>query len=422
MNDIATLSDEVDRFIHANSSEFVSFRRQLHAQPELSHQEFQTTEVLAERLEQLGFEVSVREEETGLVADFIPHDFDPEADPTVAVRSDIDALPIDEQNDTPYTSEKEGIMHACGHDVHMAMVTGTGASLRELREELPGRLRLIFQHAEEVVPGGASDMISFGAMDGVDAVIGLHCDPELEVGNIGLKEGPFTAAFDKFHFKIVGKGGHGARPHHCVDPILVATNLASSLYQIPDRHFDARDPIIISIGSITAGDTPNVIPDEAEIKGTVRTLSQEHRDEVDSLLNKIAGGVCMTHGASYDLDLVRGAPAVVNDPDVIGTLQAAARDIPELEEPIHEIPKASMGGEDFSYYLQRAPGAMFRLGTASPSPHPKHMLHSSRFDVDERSIGIGIRILSRACLKLMRDLKERERLDSNLGLETVEQQ
>ncbi|MFW5967358.1 MAG: M20 metallopeptidase family protein, partial [Persicimonas sp.] len=227
---------QIDRFLKQNNSELIALRRELHAHPELSHQEYETTTRLVERLEECGFEVHVREEGTGFYADLTPADFDPESDPTVAIRSDLDALPIRELNDVPYASENEGVMHACGHDVHMTSVTGAGIALQEVRDNLTGRLRLLFQHAEEVSPGGAVDMVSFGAVDEVDAILGLHCDPELDVGKIGIRRGHLTAAFDRFHIRIIGKSGHGARPHHCVDPVRVATQLANSLYQLPGQY------------------------------------------------------------------------------------------------------------------------------------------------------------------------------------------
>jgi amidohydrolase len=393
----------LDDVIESKTTDLVSLRRELHANPELSHEEFETTRLLKERLEDLGFEVHVREEGTGLYADLTSEGFDPKTDPTVAIRSDIDALPIRELNDIPYCSQREGVMHACGHDVHMTTVTGAGMAIRDIKDQLDGRLRLLFQHAEEVSPGGAVDMVSFGAIQGVDAVLGLHCDPELEVGNIGLKKGHLTAAFDRFNIKVMGKSGHGARPHHCVDPIFVATQIANAIYQAPARYFDSRDPVVMTIGSFHSGDTPNVIPEVAEFEGTVRTLTQENRQQVEPLLQKLAGGICMSHGANYELEIENGAPSVINDGhmvDVIGDVTA------ELygETAVHQIPKPSMGGEDFAYYLRHVPGAMFRLGTAGPGPRARHFLHSAKFNIDERAIAIGTRVLARSAMVLMQQL------------------
>jgi amidohydrolase len=394
---------QVDQIIKERSSELISLRRELHSHPELSHKEYETTSMLAATLEDIGFEVEVREEGTGFYADLVPDDYDPEVDPTVAIRTDIDALPIRELNEVPYVSQSEGVMHACGHDVHMTTATGAGIAMHEIREHLNGRLRLLYQHAEEVSPGGAVEMVSFGALDGVDAILALHCDPELEVGRVGLRRGHLTAAFDRFHIKVVGKSGHGARPHHCVDPVRVASQLANALYQIPGQYFDSRDPVVLSIGSLHAGDTPNVIPEEAVLQGTVRTLSHEARVRIEPLLQKIAGGICMGHGASFELEIEHGAPSVVNDPKIIDVIEQVSERVVG-ETGIYEIPLPSMGGEDFAYYLQHTPGAMFRLGTAGPGPRARHFLHSAKFDIDERAIGIGARILSRGALELMSQL------------------
>ncbi|MBA2664721.1 MAG: amidohydrolase [Bradymonadaceae bacterium] len=392
------LFERVEKRILAQNHDLIDFRRYLHAHPELSQREFQTTQTIRERLEGLGLSVHARAEGTGLYADLVPPDFDPELHPTIAIRSDIDALPILELNEVPYASRHKGVMHACGHDVHMATVFGTGMGLAAVRESLPGRIRLIYQHAEESIPGGAMDMVAFGAVDGADAVLALHCDPELPVGQIGVKPGAFTAAFDLFEFKIIGKGGHGARPHQCIDPIFVATQLATALYQAFGRNFDSRIPMVLTIGTIQGGTVSNVIPEEVHMSGSIRTISAEGRDGVEPLLRRIAGGVCMTHGASYELRLERGAPGIVNDP-AITTIYAEVGAAMLGDENVFRIPLPSMGGEDFSYYLERTPGAMFRLGTADGGP--RHPLHSPHFDIDERAITIGARILARSAIRLL---------------------
>lgn len=393
----------VDQFLKAHSAELISLRRELHAHPELSHQEYETTSLLAATLQDFGFEVRAREEGTGFYADLTPTHFDPSTQPTVAIRTDIDALPIQEVSDAPYASTRPGAMHACGHDVHMTIATAAGMAAYEYREQLPGRLRLVYQHAEEVSVGGASDMVSFGAIDGVDAILGVHCDPELEVGRIGLRAGHLTAAYDSFTVTIRGKSGHGARPHHCVDPIRVSSQLLNALYQMPGQHFDARDPVVISVGSIHAGESFNVIPETAEFKGTLRTLTRESRQRLEPVMRKIIDSVCMAHGATYQLDFLHGAPSVVNSAELIGLLEEVGRAVLG-DTGIYHIPLPSMGGEDFSYYLQHIPGAMFRLGTAGPGPRTRHLLHSDRFDVDDRAIGLGARLMTRAALTLMERL------------------
>jgi len=408
------LVDEIERNIRSNNEELISLRRHFHAHPELSHQEYETTETLEERLANLGYEPKVRPEGTGLYADFAPEDFDRDSDPTVALRSDIDALPIEEQNDVPYRSEQSGVMHACGHDVHMAATIGAARAVASIGDHLPGRIRLVFQHAEEKVPGGANEMISFGAMEGVDAILGMHVDPKLETGKIGIREGAFTAGFDDFSIKVIGRGGHGARPHRCIDPIFVITQVANALYQAIGRNFDSRDPAVITIGSIEGGDAPNAIPETAEISGTIRTLSEEHQEKVEPMLKRIVGGVCMAHDAKYEMDIEYGAPAIYNDPTIVDRITGVAESVLG-EENIHDIPLPSMGSEDFSLYLEYAPGAMFRLGSAGVGP--RHLLHSPKFNVDERSISVGAYMMSSAAVELLSELAGRQEPTT---IETVE--
>ncbi|RAL20749.1 amidohydrolase [Lujinxingia litoralis] len=394
------LIERLSNTLQAQTDHLIELRRQLHAHPELSQHEFETTRTMVARLQELGFTTFVRPEGTGFYADLTPVGFDPEIHPTIAIRSDIDALPINELNDVPYKSQNPGVMHACGHDVHMATVFGSALGLLDLKDHLPGRLRLIYQHAEETVPGGATEMVDFGAIDGVDAVLGLHCDPELPIGRVGVRPGPFTASFDLFELTIEGKGGHGARPHQCTDPIFVGTQVANALYQLPAHNFDARIPAVITLGSFQAGAVANVIPESASLSGSIRTISPEHRDQLDDLLRRIIGGICLAHGASYELKLIRGAPAIHNDPYLTDAITEIATDILG-DQGIYRIPLPSMGGEDFSVYCERVPGAMFRLGTGARAP--RNFLHSPHFNIDERALTIGASILARTALRLLHE-------------------
>ncbi len=389
--------DDLDKRITQNNDSLIQLRRHLHQYPELSGEEFQTTAMLVDRLKDHGFDVTVRPEGTGFFADLTPPDFDPSTHKTVAIRCDLDALAIEELNEVEYASKKPGIMHACGHDVHMTCVTGVGMSLD--KETLPGRIRLVYQHAEEDVPGGALDMIELGSVEGVDFMIGMHVDPELDYGKIGVRSGPFTAAFDTFKFNIVGQSGHGARPHHCIDPILVATQLVNTLYTTVTRYYDARDPMVLTVGMIEGGQAPNIIPDSASIQGAVRTLSLEHRNAVRPMLVRAADGICETYGAKYELDFIQGAPAIINAAEVSEAIAAAGAEL-LTEDKVHWIPLPSMGSEDFSHYLQHVPGAMFRLGVARQG-RPNYFLHNARFDVDERAIALGSRVLARAAINLL---------------------
>jgi amidohydrolase len=395
------LLDRVHEAITARAPELVALRRHLHQHPELSAQERDTTRALADALSARGLEVRVRPEGTGLIADLWPPGFDPARHRTVALRCDLDALPITEQTGLPFASQRAGVMHACGHDMHTACVIGASLGLEAARDALPGRVRLICQHNEEDTPGGADEMVAFGAMDGVDEVLGLHCDPELPLGRVGLKVGALTAAADLFEIQIHGKGGHSARPHHAVDAIFVAAQVAVALYQGLGRLLDARDPAVLAIGAIHAGQAHNIIPAEATLRGTVRTLSHAQRARVEPTLRALLDGVCATWGARGELTLRRGSPPVINDARAVAALRAAAA-ATLGPDAIHDLPLPSMGAEDFSQYLTVAPGAMFRLGTARPG-QPLHLLHSPRFDPDERALPLGAAILARAALALLAD-------------------
>lgn len=397
------LEDKIDAIIDAHQAGLTEFRREIHRFPELSHAEFETTWKLAQRLTGLGLEVHVRHEGLGLFADATPAGFDPALHRTVAVRADIDALPIQEETGLPYASVVPNVMHACGHDMHVACVLGVATVAGELLDELPGRVRLLFQHGEEVAPGGAEDLVAIGCMEGVGAILALHCDPALPVGVVGVKDGSLTASADAFDLTIKGRGGHAARPHNCVDPVFVATQIAGGLYQTVGRSFDARDPAVISIGAVRAGDGYNVIPHTARLQGTVRTLSQKNRGLVDPLFRRIAQGICEIYGATFELHWVLGAPCIYNDPYVTSVVRAA---VEQALGPasIHEMPLPSMGAEDFSYYLEEAPGAMIRVGTWGGGPG--HFLHSPQFQPDERGIAIGARVLARAAVGLLHEPDE----------------
>ena len=399
---VASFAGRISAHLSHEREALVGLRRHLHRHPELSHQERATSALLAERLEALGFRVHLRPQGTGLFADLDPPGFDQASGRAVAIRADMDALPIEEASGVAYRSQNQGVMHACGHDVHMSCAFGAASALSAMRETLPGRVRIIYQHAEETVPSGAPEMIEFGAMEGIEAIVALHCDPQLPCGQVGLKRGALCASFDKFDFTIKGVGGHGARPHHCVDPIFVATQLCQALYQVTSRTFDARDPVVLSIGEFHAGHAPNVIPETARLSGSMRTLSHEARARVEPTLRRLAEAVCAMSQAEYELKLYRGAPAIINDAGVIEVIHraAVARLGGEGPEQIQWLKAPSMGSEDFSCYLAHAPGAMFRLGT-QPEGAPVHLLHSDRFHVDEAAIFHGAQILASSALGLL---------------------
>jgi amidohydrolase len=311
----------------------------------------------------------------------------------------MDALPIEEQNDVPYRSANPGIMHACGHDVHMTCAMGAAIALSAIKEQLPGRVRIVYQHAEESSPSGAPDMVDFGALDDVCGIVALHCDPERPTGTIGIREGALTAAFDRFIFTLKGKSGHGARPHDCVDPIFASTQLAQMLYTFTSRNFDAREAMVLSLGTFHAGEVPNAIPDQATMSGTVRTISNARRLQVEPMLRQCAQSVCMLAGTTYELDLYQGAPAIINHPGVVNMIKDVAVGVLGRDH-VQDIALPSMGSEDFSQYTQRIPGAMFRLGTAIEG-RTLYKLHSSNFNVDEHAIELGATILAKTALRML---------------------
>ena len=391
----STTFEDIDAAIQSKAPDLIELRRYLHERPELSLHEFETTDYLAKKLKALGFVVHIRPEKVGFYADLIPDNFDPKTQKTIAVRCDLDALPIEEKTEHPYISKNPGIMHACGHDAHMSVITGIAEALAA--HTLPGRLRLIYQHAEETSPGGSSDMIDFGVLEGVESILGVHVEPKIRAGKIGIKAGAFTAAFDIFEIQIFGKTGHGARPHHCIDPIFVMTQVANALYNVIGRRIDARDPMTFSIGKIEGGSAYNVIPDSAFMGGTIRTLSVENREQIEPLLRQVIAGICQAQGADFELNILRGSPAIINDGPLSRIVrQAAVETIGE--ENVIDMQLPSMGSEDFSEYLKTVPGAMFRLGVADRDNAP--MLHSSLFTIDEKALCIGTRVLTRSVLKL----------------------
>lgn len=389
--------EKIDASIISNTQNLVELRRFLHRNPELSQQEFKTTQFLSKRLEALGYDVKIRSEKTGFYADLTPDNFEPGTHKTIAVRCDLDALPIHEKTEIPFVSQNPGVMHACGHDAHMTVITGIAEALSNTK--LPGRLRLIYQHAEETSPGGATELIDFGALEGVDSILGVHVEPKIRAGKVGVRPGAFTAAFDIFEIRIHGKAGHGARPHHCVDPIYILTQAANALYNAIGRRLDARDPMTFSIGKIKGGSAYNIIPNTAFMGGTIRTLSIENREQIKPLLNQILKGICQAHGASYELNILSGSPAIINDVRLNRFIrQAAVETIGE--ENVIDIPLPSMGSEDFSEYLKFVPGAMFRLGVAENEDAP--LLHSAFFKIDEVALTIGSRVLTRTVLNLLK--------------------
>ncbi|MEX1126429.1 MAG: amidohydrolase [Acidimicrobiia bacterium] len=353
----------------------VELRRQLHRHPEGAHQEHQTTALIAASLDESGIDYQRREPRTGLWVDIGER-------PSIGFRADLDALPISEPEDNNPVSENPGWMHACGHDAHAAIAYGIAWVLDRL--ELPSGVRILFQPAEESFPSGAMELVEEGLVDGLKALIAFHIDPTLPTGQIGSRSGPITASADKFTLVLEGPGGHTARPHRTVDLIADAARVVHELPGCMRRTIDARSPFTVAFGSIHGGEAGNVIPTRVEIEGTVRTLDGALWGLLPGLVERALGSLLAISDATYTLSYSQAVPPVVND---AGVVESATSGITAMLGPDVVVPtEPSMGGEDFSNYLTRVPGALFRLGTLGSGED----LHSPSFHLDEGSIGFGI--------------------------------
>jgi len=377
-------------------AELVAFRRDLHMHPELGNQEFRTTAAIKARLELAGLEPRVLAIGTGLVCDIGPRDT---AVPMLALRADIDALPIpDTKSECAYRSTVPDRAHACGHDVHTTVVLGAGLVLARLHEQglLPRAVRLLFQPAEEVLPGGATDAIECGVLDGVGRIIAVHCDPKVDSGRIGLRIGPITSACDRLEVSLDGPGGHTARPHLTTDLVTAAARVATDVPAIVSRRMDARSGVSVTWGRIESGHAPNVIPQHAELSGTVRCLDLDAWRQAPDIVHAAIDEVAGLHRAKSAITYVRGVPPVVNDALVTELLRDAmtARRGPLSVEDTEQ----SLGGEDFSWYLEHVPGAMARLGVRTPGERTVRDLHQGDFDADESAITVGVELFTAAAL------------------------
>ncbi len=367
----------------------VEQRRTLHMMPELSLHEFKTGEHCANELRKLGLNVRKLWGE-GFVADLDA----PAGKGRVALRADMDALPIHELNDIPYRSRHDGVAHMCGHDTHMTVLMGTARVLMQRRDSLARSVRFIFQPAEELPPGGAKGLIEKGALEGVDEVYALHNNPHMEVGTVATRAGPLTAAADIFTVKLIGSGGHASRPHEALDPIPACAELVGMLQTLVSRRVAPGRPAVLSVTRIKAGTTHNIIPDEAELMGTVRTYEEPVRAMIIAQMESMAGAVAAAHGLRFEFDYVRGYDSIVNHESGVQRVAQAAAEV--LGEPnVSTNFEAQTWGEDFSYYLQRTPGAFFLLGSGNKAAGIHEPLHSARFNVDERCLALGVAVMAR---------------------------
>lgn len=368
--------------------------------PELGHQEFRTTAAIKARLEQAGLRPRILDCGTGLICDIHPRSADAwdEVRPMLALRADIDALPIPDTKTVPYRSTVPDRAHSCGHDVHTAVVLGAGLVLAELaaKNELPHSVRLIFQPAEEVLPGGATDAIESGALDGVGRILAVHCDPKVDAGRIGLRTGPITSACDRLELTLEGAGGHTARPHLTTDLVTAAAKVATEVPALLARRVDTRSGLALTWGRIASGHACNVIPQHAELAGTVRCLDLPAWRAAPDLVHSAIEEIARLHQAKPDIRYIRGVPPVVNEPAATGLLRDAmtARLGPQSVETTEQ----SLGGEDFSWYLGQVPGAMARLGVRHPGDTVARDIHQGDFDADESAIAVGVELFTSAAL------------------------
>ncbi len=392
--------DFIGQFLASNLEELVAFRRRMHMRPELSGEERDVTEALASRLLVTGLEPHVLARGTGVVCDV----GDPsDGRPVVALRADIDALAMNDECGAPYRSTIPGVAHSCGHDVHTAIVLGAGLLVDRYFEQYGnslGTVRLIFEPSEEIVPGGAVDVIREGYLEGASAIFGLHCDPKIDVGLVGLTSGPIASAADHIEIDLSGPGGHTARPERTVDLVNVASRVVTEVPRLLAER-TVQSPLRLVFGSMRAGDAPNVIPAAARLGGTLRTKDRHTWKQAPELLEAALAEVIGPTGAQWTMKHRRGVPPVVNDNAVAETYRQAVVNM--LGEDSLLDTDQSWGGDTFAWYLEKIPGAFARLGTHDPaSDRPRGDLHASSFDVDESSIGYGVQIMTAAAISWLR--------------------
>lgn len=389
-----TPSELVAQAVASHEGELLALRRDLHAHPELSWQEARTTEEVAQRLLAAGWRIQ-RLPRSGLVADLGT------GERTVGLRADLDALPVQEVSEDPWRSTVAGVAHACGHDVHTTALVGAAHALARLHAmgELGGRVRLFFQPAEEVMPGGAVHLMGLGLLDGVERVFALHCDPGVDVGQVGLRLGPLTSAADRVEVRLEGMGGHTSRPHLTGDLTFALAKVTTELPAILSRRLDPRSGVSVVWGIVQAGSAPNVIPDHGLLAGTVRILDAVAWADCEKLVREVVHEIVRPYGVTAHLDYQRGVPPVVNESLSNRILAEAVTEV--LGPDGQVVAPQSLGGEDFGWYLDQVPGAMMRLGTRTPGG-PTYDLHQGNLHVDERAIAIGARLMAEAAWRALR--------------------
>lgn len=389
------LKDKITYLANKIYSDVVANRRHLHANPELSFHEYETCAYVAQKLDELGIEYK-KMANTGLVALIKGAK---QSDAVVALRADMDALPIVEANDVVYKSKNPGVMHACGHDVHTSSLLGTAKILTELKNEFGGTVKLIFQPAEEKLPGGANMMIKEGVLENPkpDAVLGQHVMPLIESGKVGFRSGKYMASTDEIYVTVHGKGGHGAQPQQNIDPVLITSHIIIALQQIISRVADPKTPSVLSFGKVIANGATNVIPNEVYLEGTFRTMDEDWRAKAHEKMKKMAEGIAEAMGGSCDFNIVRGYPFLINEEVLTADARAYAEDYLGKENVLDL--DIWMAAEDFAYYSQVSDACFYRLGTGNVSRGITSSVHTPTFDVDEDSLRLSTGLMTYIALK-----------------------
>lgn len=376
-------------------SEVVSLRRHLHANPELSFKEFETSRFVKEKLTAMGIPYTSMAGTgvVGLITGERP------SDRIIALRADMDALPILEANDQPYSSKNPGVMHACGHDVHTSSLLGAAQILNSLKAEFGGTVKLIFQPGEEVLPGGASIMIAEGVLENPKPqhIVGQHVMPLIEAGKVGFRPGIYMASTDELYVTVQGRGGHGAQPHQNIDPVVIASHIIIALQQIVSRNADPRLPSVLSFGKVTANGATNIIPNEVKLEGTFRTLNEEWRTEAKRLMKKMAEGIAESMGGSCEFTIMKGYPYLSNEEVLTANARGFAEDYLGAENVLDL--DIWMAAEDFAYYSQVTDACFYRLGTGNAAKGTTYSVHHPNFDIDEDALKISTGLMAYIALK-----------------------
>ncbi|WP_316795870.1 M20 family metallopeptidase [Pedobacter agri] len=389
------IKDKIQELAATIFNDVVGYRQHIHANPELSFKEFETSKFVKNKLANWGIEFSdcANTGVVGLIKGNLP------SDKVIALRADMDALPILEASDKPYVSKNPGVMHACGHDVHTSSLLGSAYILNQLRDEFGGTIKLIFQPAEELLPGGASIMIKEGVLENPkpNYIVGQHVMPLIESGKVGFRSGIYMASTDELYVTVTGKGGHGAQPHQNIDPVLIASHIIIALQQIVSRNADPRLPSVLSFGKVTANGATNIIPNEVKIEGTFRTLDEDWRAEAHKRMKKMAEGVAEAMGGSCDFDIHKGYPFLINEEKLTANARSFAEEFLGKENVIDL--DIWMAAEDFSFYSQVTDACFYRLGTGNAAKDTQYSVHTPKFDIDEDALKISTGLMAYIALK-----------------------